>query len=193
MFSILYNIKNIPAVFKESCIIPELKAPTEKEMNDFRPVALTSVPMKCQERLVLKKHLKQHTENSLDPYQFAYRDLSEEQLKRYAHVLMIDFNSAFNNNTLLPDKLLPTLRSVGTPESLCKFVWDFMTERYQHVKVGERRSQSIVVNTGSPQGCVMSAYLLPALWPSCLDRGALNNVDAPGCGTSVVRGPTGHK
>ena len=30
-------------------------------------------------------------------------------------------------------------------------------------------------------------------WPSCLDRGALNNVDAPGFGTSVVRGPTGHK
>ena len=25
-------------------------------------------------------------------------------------------------------------------------------------------------------------------WPSCLDRGALINVDAPGCGTSVVRG-----
>ena len=30
-------------------------------------------------------------------------------------------------------------------------------------------------------------------WLSCLDRGALNNVDSPGCGTSVVRGPTGHK
>ena len=30
-------------------------------------------------------------------------------------------------------------------------------------------------------------------WPSCLDRVALINVDAPGCGTSVVRGPTGHK
>ena len=30
-------------------------------------------------------------------------------------------------------------------------------------------------------------------WPSCLDRGALNNVEATGCGTSVVRGPTGHK
>ena len=29
--------------------------------------------------------------------------------------------------------------------------------------------------------------------PSCLDRGALINVEAPGCGTSVVRGPTGHK
>ena len=30
-------------------------------------------------------------------------------------------------------------------------------------------------------------------WPCCLDRGALINVDAPGCVTSVVRGPTGHK
>ena len=30
-------------------------------------------------------------------------------------------------------------------------------------------------------------------WSSCLDRGALINVDAPGFGTSVVRGPTGHK
>ena len=30
-------------------------------------------------------------------------------------------------------------------------------------------------------------------WPSCLDGGALINIDAPGCGTLVVRGPTGHK
>ena len=28
---------------------------------------------------------------------------------------------------------------------------------------------------------------------SWLDGGALINVEAPGCGTSVVRGPTGHK
>ena len=29
--------------------------------------------------------------------------------------------------------------------------------------------------------------------PSWLDLGALINVDAPGCGTSVVQGPKGHK
>ena len=28
-------------------------------------------------------------------------------------------------------------------------------------------------------------------WLSCLDHGALNNVDAPGCGTLVVRGRKG--
>ena len=30
-------------------------------------------------------------------------------------------------------------------------------------------------------------------WPSCLDHGALINVDAPGCGMSVVQGPKGNK
>ena len=31
-------------------------------------------------------------------------------------------------------------------------------------------------------------------WPSCLDRGALINVDAPGGSRpQLVRGPTGHK
>ena len=39
-------------------------------------------------------------------------------------------------------------------------------------------------------GC---SYVYLPWWPSCSDRGALNNVDAPGCGTSVVRGSTGHK
>ena len=29
--------------------------------------------------------------------------------------------------------------------------------------------------------------------PSWLDHGALINADAPGCGTSVVQGPTRHK
>ena len=38
---------------------------------------------------------------------------------------------------------------------------------------------------------ILYSYL--SRWQSCLDRGALINVDAPGCGTSVVRGPTGHK
>ena len=35
-------------------------------------------------------------------------------------------------------------------------------------------------------------FHLPWL-PSCLDCGALINVDGPGFGTSVVRDPTGHK
>ena len=40
---------------------------------------------------------------------------------------------------------------------------------------------------------VSSDETSPPWWPSWLGRGALINVDAPGCGTSLVRGTTGHK
>ena len=40
---------------------------------------------------------------------------------------------------------------------------------------------------------LFNKYKYMPCWPCCLDLGALNNVEAPGCGTSVVRGPTGHK
>ena len=34
---------------------------------------------------------------------------------------------------------------------------------------------------------------MPPWWPNWLDHGALINVDAPGCFTSVGQGPTRHK
>lgn len=51
--------------------IPKFNGP--KTLNDFRPVALTSVLMKCFERIrteILKK-----TEQASDSLQFAYRPL----------------------------------------------------------------------------------------------------------------------
>ena len=39
---------------------------------------------------------------------------------------------------------------------------------------------------------LLTSDLSPWL-PSWLDRGALINVEVQGCGTSVVRGPKGHK
>ena len=45
---------NIPSIWKTSEILPIPKRPI-KELNDYRPVALTSVVMKCLEKLVLKR------------------------------------------------------------------------------------------------------------------------------------------
>ena len=41
-------------------------------VNDYRPVALTSVDMKCYERLVMA-HINTIIPETLDPHQFAYR------------------------------------------------------------------------------------------------------------------------
>ncbi|XP_010787373.1 homeobox protein OTX1 B-like [Notothenia coriiceps] len=63
---------HVPACFKTSTIIPVPKKTRITGLNDYRPVALTSVVMKSFERLVLS-HLKSITDPLLDPLQFAYR------------------------------------------------------------------------------------------------------------------------
>ncbi|KAK3506587.1 hypothetical protein QTP70_010160, partial [Hemibagrus guttatus] len=76
IFSQIFNrsleLCEVPACFKRSTIIPIPKKPKITGLNDYRPVALTSVVMKSFERLVLA-YLKNITGPLLDPLQFAYR------------------------------------------------------------------------------------------------------------------------
>ena len=55
-----------------STIVHVPKKAKVTELNDYRPVALTSVIMKCFERLV-KDHIISILPDTLDPLQFAYR------------------------------------------------------------------------------------------------------------------------
>jgi hypothetical protein len=55
-----------------STIVPVAKKAKVTELNDYCPVALTSVIMKCFERLV-KDHITSTLPDNLDPFQFAYR------------------------------------------------------------------------------------------------------------------------
>ncbi len=62
----------IPTSFKKSVIIPVPKNSKPSCLNDYRPVALTSIVMKVFERL-LKNHICSSIPATLDPLQFAYR------------------------------------------------------------------------------------------------------------------------
>ena len=53
-------------------IVPVPKKAKVTELNYYRPIALTSVIMKCFERLV-KDHITSTLPDTLDPLQFAYR------------------------------------------------------------------------------------------------------------------------
>ena len=62
----------VPTCFKMATIVPVPKKAKLTELNDYRPIALTSVIMKCFERLV-KDHITSTLPDTLDPLQFAYR------------------------------------------------------------------------------------------------------------------------
>ena len=109
-------------------------------LNDYRPVALTSVAMKCFERLV-KAHINTIIPEALDPLQFAYcpNRSSDDAIsialhtalshldKRNTYVIMlfIDYSSAFN--TIVPSKIINKLRILGLNTSLCNWILDFLT------------------------------------------------------------------
>ncbi|KAK3548127.1 hypothetical protein QTP70_004864 [Hemibagrus guttatus] len=102
---------HVPACFKTSAIVPVPKKTKITGLNDYRPVALTSVVMKSFERLVLS-YLKDITDPLPDPLQFTYRanrsvdDAVNMALHfilqhldspgSYARILFVDFSSAFN-------------------------------------------------------------------------------------------------
>ncbi len=156
----------VPTSFKKSIIIPVPKNNKPSCLNDYRPVALTSIVMKVFERLV-KSHISSSIRVTLDPLQFAYRSnrstddaishilhSSLTHIDRsngnYARLLFIDYSSAFN--TLVPTKLVVKLSDLALNTSLCDWIQDFLTGRPQVVKVGQFTSNSITLNVGASVG-----------------------------------------
>ncbi len=172
----------VPTSFKKSIIIPVPKNNKPSCLNDYRPVALTSIVMKVFERLV-KSHISSSIPVTLDPLQFAYRPnrSTDDAISHilhsslthidssngnFARLLFIDYSSAFN--TIVHIKLTSKLTGLGLNTSLCDWIQDFLTGRPQVVKVGQFTSNSITLNVGAPQGCVLSPLLYSRYTHDCV-------------------------
>ncbi len=83
----------------------------------------------------------------------------------HVRMLFIDFSSAFN--TIIPQQLTHKLVQLGLNTSLCNWLLDFLTGRPQAVRVGINTSSTITLNTGAPQGCVLSPLLFTLLTHDC--------------------------
>ena len=72
-------------------------------------------------------------------------------------MLFIDNNLPFN--TIVPSKLITKLRTPGLNTSLCNWILDFLARHPQVVRVGNNTTAMLILNTGAPQGCVLSPLL----------------------------------
>jgi hypothetical protein len=158
----------IPTCFKQTTIVPLPKNTKVTCLNDFRPVALTSVAMKCFERLVMAQ-INTIIPETLDPLQCAYRPnrstddaisialhtaLSHlDKRITYVRMLLIDYSSAFN--TIVPSMLINKLRTLGLNTSLCNM---------------------LILNTEAPQGCVLSPLLCSLFSHDCTARHDSNTI-----------------
>jgi hypothetical protein len=111
--------------------------------------------------------------DDLDPLQFAYvmnrstEDAScpfmhkvcqhlDRKSSNTAQALFIDYSSAFNT---IHHLLINKLEALGVPSYLQLWILDYLTNRPQYVRTNSETSSLITLNTGAPQGCVMSPLL----------------------------------
>ncbi|KAK3550137.1 hypothetical protein QTP86_021072 [Hemibagrus guttatus] len=132
----------VPTCFKTTTIalLPKKSPPTC--LNDYRPVTLTPIIMKCFERVVLA-HIQSSILDTLDSLQYTYRPNRStsdaiaaalhishlEDKDTYIRKLFIDYSSTFN--TVIPHKLTHKLFALGLHPTLCKWLLNFLTGRMQ--------------------------------------------------------------
>ena len=89
-------------------------------------------------------------------------------------MLFINYSSAFN--TIVPTKLITKLRTLGLNTSLCNWILDFQTGRPQVVRVGNNTSDTLMLNTGAPPGCVLSPPLYSLFTHNCVAKQDTNTI-----------------
>ncbi|KAI4899898.1 hypothetical protein NFI96_003346 [Prochilodus magdalenae] len=173
VFNLSLRLGRVPATWKTTCLIPVPKKAHPKELNDYRPVALTSHVMKTMERLLLN-HLRPQVHHAEDPLQFAYTgeggsgkmpsSIFYTELTLIwtrgvgaVRVMFFDFSSAFN--TIQPLLLRDKLMKMEVDMHLVTWITDYLTGRPQHVRIRDCSSDTVISSTGAPQGTVLSPVL----------------------------------
>ncbi|KAK1788609.1 hypothetical protein P4O66_002686 [Electrophorus voltai] len=180
IFNLSLTLGIVPSCFKLSTIIPVPKKPQPSGPNDYRPVALTLIMMKCFEKLV-RDFITSSLPASMDPLQFAYHhnrstdnahllETTQTHLDKgrgnSVKMLFVDYSSAFN--TIIPSRLTTKLEDLGLHPSLCEWISNFLTDRTQSVQVGNCFSFTLTLSTGAPQGCVLSSLLYSLYTYDCV-------------------------
>lgn len=146
--------------------------------------------MKVSERLV-KDRIPSSISSFADPLPFTYcpNRSMDDAISHVLHstlshvdkkhgncvrLLFINYSSAFN--TIVPHRLFTKLRELGLKDRPCAWVLNFFTGRPQMVRVGGCISNSIILNTGAPQGCVLGPLLHTLYTHDCVSAHSSNSI-----------------
>ncbi len=98
--------------------------------------------------------------------------------------MFVDYSSAFN--TIVPATLVAKLQTLGLIRSLCSWILNFLTGRSQMVRMDNNTSSPLILNTGAPQGCVLSTLLYSLYTHDCTATHSSNVIAKFADDTKVV-------
>ena len=163
----------IPKKWKVAEVKPIFKKGDKSSADNYRPVSLTSVICKIFEKFIRDAMYEHLTKNNiLSPDQFGFcqgRSCVTQLLvtandwlfsldkKVPVDAIYLDFSKAFDS--VPHQRLIYKLKTYGIDGNLLNWVADFLSERTQYVSINDKKSETISVTSGVPQGSVLGPTL----------------------------------
>ena len=171
LFNLSLSIGHIPAIWKESYLIPLLKNGSRLNVENYRGIAKLSAVPKLFEELIVKQisfDLNKAISSSQHGFlsgrstvtnllEFSNHIFHQFSKSNQTDAIYTDFSKAFDvvNHGLLIMKL----RMYGLPENLIEWITSYLSNRVQKVTYNNDLSSDIFVSSGVPQGSHLGPLL----------------------------------
>ena len=162
-----------PQEWKTSKLTPVLKKGDATVQSNYRPVALLSTPSMILEKVVKDQVEKFFEDNNLlGQFQFGFRKnkstISElltlfetlqeaKEAGKHIGLILYDLSAAFD--TVEPSVLVEKLKIYGFDYTSRKWMESYLMGRKQVTAVGDKQSQPVDIDIGTPQGSRLSPLL----------------------------------
>ena len=168
-----YHIGEVPEEMKKATIVPIKKSGDNTDACNYRPISLTPIIAKMFESIVndnLSSHI--HENNILSSVQHGFtkgHSTNTNLIQFWDHIskladektpisiIYTDLRKAFDS--VPHDLLIYKLSKYGIIGKNLKWLESFLNNRQQEVKVGNQYSSQALIESGVPQGGVLSGQL----------------------------------
>ena len=175
LFSVSLSKHRIPMEWKCHSITPIFKSGDKSQVKNYRPISLLCIISKVLEHLIFNKVSNFITKNKiLFHHQFGFRQhhSTTQQLLIFLNnvhralnnancsqcdVIYLDFKKAFDS--VHHQELLLKLWKTGIVGGLWRWFREYLSDRYQHVRINSCTSSTLPVVTGVPQGSILGPLL----------------------------------
>ena len=173
LLQLSYNLGIFPSSWNLAHIFPIPKKGDKSDPSTYRPIAITSLISKTMETIVTKQLLAfLETNNLLSDHQYRFRQArSTVDLLAYAvhawssalesygesRVISLDISKAFDR--VWHKGLLAKLPMFGLHHTFFSWIFSFLSDRSIAIRVDVYLSKPHSINSGAPQGSVISPVL----------------------------------
>ena len=166
----------MPSQWKLAKIVPLHKKDKKNNPENYRPISLLCSLGKVYEKCLLNVMSTTFGDSLPSSFQHGFRKnhstttaaLTVQNFiakaldnKKKVIVVSTDMSAAFD--LLDKEVLLPRMRKLGIPQTLCRIYDDFLSNRRAFVQCGESKSDEIDIPVGCVQGSPSGPYLFTLL------------------------------